>query len=364
MDNRNYRRNDRRNNRRNDRGVRKSFGRGRDSVEIDMTKVKHVNEDAIKRSEQNNKIIDNIVLSSPSGRYITLSGNQSMYFTLMPTKPLIDCKYIRLLESVETRDDARNRKNIIYVRGCISGKKDREIPDICHLSNEKIAEKKCFGNKFQGASVEFLVVTGGSIQIDDIEREFKVIFLNKNNTFSKEEFRDNPDPLKNKSLWNLYNAIKSGNVKVWTIPKPGNTLFHTMFSGDVGLEIETINGDILKGIVKGYEFTPGGHISLNLVMKEQGQDGQMQEKLRVLPLYTVSIMLIYEYKTDDILSKRAIDLTLRGHIVIPHRGNNTIYDYCKRSKSEKEQEIKLDGTILPFDQLDKHDLEIKNIVKN
>lgn len=359
MDNRNYR-----NNRRNDTRIRKNFGRGKDSVEIDMTKVKHVNEDAIKRSEQNNKIVDNIVLSSPSGRYITLGGNQSMYFTLMPTKPLIDCKYIRLLETVEIRDDAKNKKNIIYVRGCTLGKKYDEIPGICSLSNEKIAEKKCFGNKFQGASIEFLVVTGGFIQIDDIEKEFKVAFLNKNNTFLKEEFRDNLDTLKNKSLWNLYNAIKSGNVKTWTVPKPGNTLFHTMFSGEVDVEIETITGDIIKGVVKGYEFTPGGHPSLNLIMKEQGQDGQVQEKPRVVPLYTISVMLIYKYKTDDILSKRAIDLTLKGHIVIPHRGNNTIYDYCKRSKSEKEQEIKLDGTILPFDQLDKHDLEIKSIIKN
>lgn len=358
---RNYGNNPRRD-RRNDRTIRKNFAK--DSVEIDMTKIKTVNEDAIKRSEQHNKSVDSLVFSSPSGRYIALGGNKSMYFTLMPTKPLIDCKYIRLLETVETRDSASNRKNITYVRGCTFGKTDGEIPDVCHLSNERILEKKCFGNKFQTTSIEFLVITSGFIQIDDVGREFKCAFINKNNMFSKEEFRDNSDPLKNKSLWNLYNAIKSGSVKTWTIPKPGNTLFHTMFAGEVKVEIETISGNIIDGVVNGYEFTPGGYPSLNLTIKENGENGQIQEKLWVIPLYMVSVMTIYDYKTDNLLSKRAIELTLKGHIVIPHRGNNMIYDYCKRSKSEKEQVIKLDGTILPYDQLDKHDIEIKSIIKN
>ena len=125
------------------------------------------------------------------------------------------------------------------------------------------------------------------------------------------------------------------------------------------MEIETIRGDILRGVVIGYEFTPGGHPSLNLFFKEDEV-----EKLRVLPLYTICMMVVYNYKTNDILGSRAIDITLAGHIVIPHRGNNKIYDYCKMGKTGKEQEIKLDGTVSPFDQLDKHDLEIKRMIRN
>lgn len=338
------------------RKVVKKFGRGKDSVEIDLTKVKMVNEDAIKRSEYHNKIVDKIEFISPSGRFCFVSGNQLLYFTLTPTKPLIDCHYIKLVKTVETIDNAKNKNDIYFIRACSLNKKEGEIFDNCHMTNQKIADKKCVGKKFQTSSLEFWIITNGFIQDEDNEKEFKIGFFNKiANGFIKEEFRDNGDNLKTKSLYNLYNAIKTGSIKVISIPKPGNTLFHTIFSGIVKIDIETITGDNLKGTVKGYEFSPGGYPSLNIYI---------EDKLRIVPLYIIATMIIEKYEVNDILSRRAIELTMKGHIVIPHRGNNVIYDYCNRYKTDKDQEIKLDGTMIPFNQFDKHDIEIKNIIRN
>ncbi len=347
--------------RRNDRkpgGRRPKYGRdtyNSDKLKTEKEKSKTVNAEAIERSKLNNKIISKMLFSSPSGKYIELQDNLSIYFTLTPSKPLIDCKYIRLLETVETKDELSNKRNTYFTRGCMYNKKEGEIPEPCIISNEKINSGGCVGNKFQSSSIEFLIASGGTQNIDGFEKEFKIMFVNKKLEFIKLEFIDNPDPLKNNALFTLYNDVKGGVIKTPTIPKPGNTLFHTLFSGEVDVEIETLTGDSVSGTVKGYEFTPGGHPSLNV---------WSGETLRIVPLYNVGIINVKDYKNNDVLSKRAIDLTLLGHIVIPHRGNNTIYDYCKRNKNGKEQDIKLDSTMIPFDQHDKHDVEVKAIMRN
>lgn len=324
---------------------------GINTVEIDQKKIKTVNEEAIKRSEFNNKIVDKMVFYSRTGKYCTISGNQLLYFTLTPTSPLIDCPHIRLKMTY----GGENNKEPCTTRLCNLNNKDNGGNlEICQMSIQKIADGKCIGKKFQGASIEFWIITNGYMEEDDNKREVKIVFLNKNLQFENGgEFRDNKDPIKSKGLWNLYNSIKTGNVKVTSIPKPGNILFHTLFSGIVDVDIETITGEELKGTVKGYEFTPGGHPSLNL---------WIGDKLRIIPLYTISVMVVKKYDLNDILSRRVVELTLNGHIVIPHRMNNKIYDYCKRNKMDKDQEITLDGMIKPLETLDKHDIELQKLI--
>lgn len=348
---------DDRNRRRNFRDNRRDFRKprrpyGKDTEDIDLTKIKMVNEDAIKRSEYHNNIVDRLEFSTPSGKYCTVSGHQLLLYTLMPSKPLIDCQYIRLEVAYE---DAEKKKGCI-IRLCGFNKTPKDPLEICQVTIEKIAKGMCVGRKTHVASHEFWVVTGGHMQIDEVGKEFKIIFVNKNaNALIKEELRLASDPLKAKSLFNLYNAIKTGSVKLPSIPKPGNILFHTLFSGIVNVDIETITGETFKGVVKGYELTPGGSPSLNTWITE--------EKLRVVPLYTIATMLVEKYQINDMMRRRTLELTLKGHIVIPHPATNSIFDSCKRYMKPKDQEIKLDGTITPFDNLDKHDTELSNVIR-
>ena len=250
-----------------------------------------------------------------------------------------------------------NKKEVYYIRGCTYNKKEGEIPDICNIGNKRIQEQKCVGNKFQTSSIEFWIVTKGVLHFNDTKREFHIMMINKtSNMFETIELRNNPNNDKASCLWNLYNGMKSGRVKISELPKPGNTLFYTVFSGDVGVEIETITGKSLKGTVKKYELTPGGHPSLNFY------DEKDNGKLMVIPLYMISTMIITKCNTDDIFSKKAVELTMNGHIVIPHRDNYMIIDYCNRPKLDKDQLIQLDGSMTPFNQFDKHDTEVKNIM--
>lgn len=327
--------------------------RGKEVETVDLTNVKHINEDAISRSVYNNMIVDRLEFADPSGRYCSVAGSQLLLYTLTPSKPLIDCPYISLKV---THDITMDKRGDCITRLCTFNKEPGET-NMCYITIDKIANGLCVGKKTYLSSHEFWIITGGHIQIDDDDREFKIGFFNKNiNSFLKEEFRENPDVDKAKVLWNLYNAMKSGTVKSPTVPKPGNTLFYTLFSGIIDVDIETITGDNIKGTVKGYELTPGGSPSLNVWVT--------QEKLRVVPLYTIAVLIVNKYDIPDMLSRRAIELTIRGHIVIPHRGNNSIYDYCKSYKRFKDQEIKLDGNIVPYEQLDKHDMEVSKIVRS
>lgn len=346
-------------NRRNDgRNMDRRYNRpprihGKDVEALDLTKVKRINAEALARSVFNNMIVDKLEFSNPSGNYCTVSGNQLLLYTLTPSKPLIDCPYISLKVTHEITMD----KHGDYItRLCTFNKKPGET-DMCYLTIDKIASGLCVGKKTYLSSHEFWIVTGGHIQIDEEDREFKIGFFNKNaNSFLKEEFRENPDNDKAKVLWNLYNAMKTGIIKSPTIPKPGNNLFHTLFSGIVDIDIETITGEKIKGVIKGYELTPGGSPSLNVWIS--------QEKLRVVPLYTIAVMIINKYDIPDMLSRRTVELITNGHVVVPHRANNTIYDYCKSYKRFKDQEIKLDGNISPYEQLDKHDMELTKIIRS
>lgn len=326
---------------------------GKDVEQIDLTKIKTVNEEAVKRSVYNNMVVDRLEFSSPSGRYCCVAGNQLLLYTLTPSKPLIDCRYISLKV---THDILADKHGDYITRLCTFNKNPGET-DMCYITIEKIAKGLCVGKKTYLSSHEFWIINKGHIKIDEEEKEFNIIFLNKNaNSFLKEEFRENPDKDKAKVLWNLYNAIRTGVVKSPTIPKPGNTIFYTLFSGIVDVDIETIAGEKIKGTIKGYELTPGGSPSLNVWISD--------EKLRVVPLYTIAVMIINKYDLPDMLSRRILELTINGHIAIPHKGNNSIYDYCNSYKKLKDQEIKLDGNIHPFEQFDKHDMEVSKIIRS
>jgi len=359
----------------------------------------------IPRTINNNKIVEHLTFKNPLGESTTINGGLLQYFTLTPSKPLIDCKYLRMLQTIESYEliekvernefverveiiDSKNKdtikpgmverkevlrvteklmggdkiikkKNVSYIRGCIYGKKDGEVPEPCVLTNEKIAEKRCMGNSFTGSSLEFYVISNGLMEKDtfDEEKPFRILYVNKQWKLLESLFKDNSDIIKRDSLFNFYNAMKDGRLKMKSKVNPGNTLFHTLFSGEVDVEIETLSGgDKLKGTVKGYELTPGGHPSLN-VWTGEGEN----KRLRFVPLYMIGTMEIIKYKLDDLLSKRAVEMTLKGHIVIPHRGNNCIYDYCKTGYTGEEQEIKLNGTIYPNND-DNHDMELRKII--
>lgn len=342
-----YKRDFRNNERNNDRNFR---GRGRDtSVPIDPKKIKSINAEALMQSKINNKVVEKMEVATPGGNRLELSGNQLNLFTLTPRKPLIDCPYVQLKPSYE---DMVTKSGECITRICTKG----ESPVMCQMSTEKVASGECIGRKTPITSLEFYIVTNAFVKNNDNEgEEFKFAMFNKiTNIFTNITLIDHSDPEKNISLWNLYNAIKAGTVQTHSIPKPGNLLFYTLFSGEVNVTIETITGEVIEGTVKNYDL-PTGHVpSFNIYV---------DDTLRVVSLYMVSTLIVHKYSIPDMLSRRAFELGTRGHVVIPHKGNNTIYDYCRRYKTDKDQEIRMDGNIIPFDILSKHDTELTQMVR-
>lgn len=332
----------------NDRNFRV---RGRDSTSyIDTKKIKTVNAEALMQSQMNNKVVERMEIATPGGNRLDVSANQLNLFTLTPRKPLIDCPYVQLKVSYE---NANTKTGEYITRVCTKGEK----LVVCQMSTEKLISGECIGRKTPITGLAFHVVTNVFIKTNDNEgEEFKFAMFNKiTNIFTNITLRDSSDPEKAKSLWNLYNAIKAGTVQTPSIPKPGNLLFYTLFSGEVHVTIETITGEIIKGIVKNYDL-PTGHVpSLNI---------EVGDTMRVVSLYIVSILIVHKYSIPDVLSRRAFELLLRGHIVIPHKSNNVIYDYCRRYRMDKDQEIKMDGNIGgSYDILNKHDIELTQLVR-
>lgn len=337
---------DRRDFRNNERNFR---GRGRDTSHIDPKKIKSINAEALMQSKNNNKVVEKMEIATPGGNRLELSANQLNLFTLTPRKPLIDCPYVQLKPSYE---DVVTKAGECITRICTRG----ESPVMCQMSTEKLASGECIGRKTPITSLEFYIVTNTFIKNNGNEgEEFKLAMFNKiTNVFMNIALVDSTDLEKNTSLWNLYNAIKAGNVQTPSVPKPGNLLFYTLFSGEVSVTIETITGEIIEGTVKNYDL-PTGHVpSLNVYIGDT---------LRVVSLYMISTIFVHKYSIPDMLSRRAFELGIRGHIVIPHKGNNTIYDYCNRHKSGKDQEIRMDGNVIPFDILNKHDVELTQLVR-
>lgn len=353
----------RRDNRERDRG----YGRGRDtSVPFDPKTIKSINAAAFMQSEINNKVVAKMDIATPGGNRIEVSGNQLNLFTLTPRKPLIDCPYVQLRPSYE---DAVNKTEECITRVCT---KDDSLV-MCQMTTEKVASGECIGRKTPITSLEFYIVTNAFVKNNGDEgEEIKFTMFNKiTNVFTNIILTDSSDPEKAKSLWNLYNAIKAGNVRTPSIPKPGNLLFYTLFSGEVSVKIETITGEIIEGIVKNYDL-PTGHVpSLNIYVKQQDSVGSVGDKnsvgdgdkLRVVSLYMISTIIVNKYSIPDMLGRRAFELGIRGHIVIPHKGNNSIYDYCHSHIDGKDQEIRLDGNVIPFDILNKHDVELTQLVR-
>lgn len=329
-------------------------GRGRDtSVPIDPKKIKSINAEALMQSEINNKVVERMEVATPGGNRLDVTGNQLNLFTLTPRKPLIDCPYVQLKVSY---GDIVTKAEECITRVCTKG----DILATCNMSTEKLVSGECVGRKTPITSLGFYIVTNAFVKNNDNEgEEIKFAMFNKiTNVFTNITLVNNSDPEKVKSLWNLYNTIKAGTVQTPSIPKPGNLLFYTLFSGEVSVTIETITGEIIKGIVKNYDL-PTGHVpSLNVYI--EGENGNT---LRIVSLYMVSTMIVHIYTIPDILSRRAFELGIRGHIVIPHKGNNTIYDYCNRYKSGKDQEVRLDGNVIPFDVLNKHDIELTQLAR-
>jgi len=325
-------------------------GRGRDtSFPLDPKKIKSINAEALMQSKTNNKVVEKMEVATPSGNRLNVSGNQLNLFTLTPRKPLIDCPYVQLKPSYE---DVVSKSGECITRICTRG----DTPVMCQMTTEKVASGECIGRKTPITSLEFYIITNAFIGNNENEgREFKFAMFNKiTNIFTNITLRDNSDPEKNMSLWNLYNAIKAGTVQTHSIPKPGNLLFYTLFSGEVSVTIETITGEVIEGMVKNYDL-PTGHVpSLNVYIGDT---------LRIVSLYMISTLVVHKYSIPDILGRRAFELGIRGHIVIPHKGNNTIYDYCARYKSSKDQEIRMDGNVIPFDVLSKHDVELTQAVR-
>lgn len=330
-------------------------GRGRDtSVPIDPKKIKSINAEALMQSQMNNKVVEKMEIATPGGNMLEVVGNQLNLFTLTPRKPLIDCPYVQLKPSYE---NAETKEGECITRVCTKDEK----PSMCQMSTEKLASGECIGRKTPITSLEFHIVTGAFVKKNNDEgEEFRFCMFNKiTNVFTNISLKDNNDPIKNTSLWNLYNSIKAGNIGIVSVPKPGNLLFYTLFSGEVVVEIETITGETLKGTVKRYDL-PTGHVP-SLFLHVKGEDGK--ETLRIVSLYLISTLVVYRYKILDVLKRRAFELGLRGHIVISHSGNNTVYDYCNRHMTDKDQQIRLDGNVIPYDPLNKHDIELTQLVR-
>jgi len=344
----------------NNRGYRENRerrdfrGRGRDTyVPIDPKKIKSINAEALMQSKINNKVVEKMEIATPGGNRLEVVGNQLNLFTLTPRKPLIDCPYVQLKPSYE---DVVTKSGECITRICTKG----DVLTTCNMSTEKLASGECIGRKTPITSLEFYIVTNVFVKNNDNEgEEFKLVMFNKiTNVFTNITLTDHSDPEKNMSLWNLYNAIKAGTVQTSSIPKPGNLLFYTLFSGEVFVTIETITGEIIEGTVKNYDL-PTGHVpSLNVYI--ENEKGSV---LRVVSLYMVSTLIVHKYTIPDVLSRRAFELGTRGHVVIPHKGNNTIYDYCRRYRTDKDQEIRMDGNVIPFDVLSKHDVELTQAVR-
>lgn len=323
-------------------------GRGRDTS-VDPKKIKSINAEALMQSKTNNKVVEKMEIATPSGNRLDVTGNQLNLFTLTPRKPLIDCPYIQLKPSYE---DIVSKSGECITRICTKG----DTLVMCQMSTEKVASGECIGRKTPITSLEFYIVTNAFIRNNGNEgEEFKFAMFNKiTNIFTNITLRDNSDPEKNMSLWNLYNAIKAGTVQTHSIPKPGNLLFYTLFSGEVSVTIETITGEVIEGVVKNYDL-PTGHVpSLNVYVGDT---------LRIVSLYMISTLVVRKFSIPDILGRRAFELGTRGHIVIPHKQNNAIFDFCARYKSGKDQEIRLDGNVIPFDVLNKHDVELTQLVR-
>jgi hypothetical protein len=341
---------DRRDSRNNERGEFR--GRGRNTTPpIDPKKIKTINAEALMQSQINNKVVEKMDIATPGGNTLEVVGNQLNLFTLTPRKPLIDCPYVQLKVSYE---DITKKFGECITRVCTKG----ETLEMCQMSTRKLEEGECIGRKTPITSLEFYIVTGAFVKKNNDEgKEFRFCMFNKlTNVFTNIALKDSSDLEKATSLWNLYNAIKAGTVQTPSIPKPGNLLFYTLFSGEVTVTIETITGEVIKGVVKNYDL-PTGHVpSLNLYV--EGETGSV---LRVISMYMVSTLIVHKYVIPDILSRRAFEFGMRGHVVIPHKGNSVIYDYCRRYRMDKDQEIKLDGNIVPYDVLNKHDTELLNL---
>lgn len=324
---------------------------GRDVKDIDISKMKKITIEAIERSKYNNMLVRKLAYYNKSGMFCTINEGLLSIFTLTPSKPLIDCDHIRLKVTKGPEDD-KKQENITRI--CVM---NHDQPEICRLTNEKIKDGKCFGKKSYVSSHEFWVVTNGTILCENEKTKFKVGFFNCNipNGYTDQEFEVNPDKQKAESLRDLYEKMKVGIISSPTIPKPGNLIFHTLLSGEVDVNIQTILGELIIGKIKGYNLTPGGTPSLNVLISEN--------ILKVIPLYIIESMIANDYKINDILRRRALAMLMNGHIVIPHAGNNTIYDYCKAAFKGKEQAIGMDGNIVPRDMVDRHDMEIDKIIK-
>lgn len=331
-------------------------GRGRNtSVTFDAKKIKTVNAEALMQSQINNKVVEKMNVATPGGKRLEITGNQLNLFTLTPRKPLIDCPYVQLKVTYE---DITKKFGECITRVCTKG----ETLEMCQMSTWKLESGECIGRKTPITSLGFHIVTNAFVKDVDTGNEgeeFKFVMLNKiTNVFTNLTLRDNKDVEKSTSLWNLYNAIKAGTVQTPSIPKPGNLLFYTLFSGEVTVTIETITGEEIKGVVKSYDL-PTGHVpSLNVYV--EGENGNV---LRVVSLYMVSTLIVHRYTIPDVLSRRAFELGTKGHIVIPHKGNNTIYDYCNRHKTDKDQEVRMDGNVIPYDALSKHDIELTKAIR-
>lgn len=316
-----------------------------------VKKYKTVGEDALNRSIYNNMVVKKMDFQSPSGKYCSVIGKQLLLYTLTPGRPLIDCQYI--LPKM-TKGVLGNREQEYTLRLCMYNKKQEENPDVCDISDDKIATHRCVGKKSKMGAMEFWIVTNGNITVDGDTQQFKIGFFNKiQNEYFNPEFLENPDKNKAKNLFELYNDIRSGKVLTESIPKPGNILFHTLFSGIVDVDIETITQDKLKGTIKGYDNPTGG---IPLLF--------MNEGLRPIPLYTIGTMIINNYLISDLMRRRTLEIIMRGHIALPHPDGHLIFDYCKSRKLGRQQKIKLDGSIEPpIDLFDDHDKELLSIVR-
>jgi hypothetical protein len=309
-------------------------------------RIKEVKPEALERSQFNNMVVDEIVFHDKE-KNIKIKGKQLNLYTLMPSRPILNCPYIKL---GMTYTDPKDKRTFFQIRMCLL---DSTIPTVCRMTTERKNKGRCFGNYVKGSSIDFWIVSNGVID-DGIEKHsFKVAFLNKNKLkFDKEEFSVNPNIEKANSLKNLYQALKSGTKYLETIPKPGNLIFHTLFSGMVMLKAVNLMGEGISGIAKGYENVPGGQPSLKVWINET--------KEVMLPLYMIGYMIIDNYDVDQ-LAKRSLKLMMNGHIIIPHRGNNTILDIC-RSDRKNDMIIMMSGDINPFDPNNNHDLDVRNIL--
>lgn len=338
-DRRDFRRDDRKNYRRD-----RPYERG---IEFERKKMKDIRPEALERSKFNNMVVDKLGFHDRD-KYITVTGKQLNLYTLMPSRPILTCPYTKL---GMTYTDPKDKRTFFQMRMCLL---DQSIPTVCRMTTEKKEIGKCFGVYTKGSSLDFWVVSNGTIDNGKVKKPFKTAFFNKNLKLDKEEFSINPDIEKANSLKKLYEAMRNGSKYLATIPKPGNLLFHTLFSGDVKLIAVTTTGEDISGIVKGYENVPGGQPSLKLYI------GPDDKKLRMLPLYMVGYMIVEDFSVD-LLAKRCIQLMTNGHIIIPHRGNNTILDIC-RSDRQYDMIIHNNGDIVPFDHNNRHDYEVRDII--